>query len=161
MIKWLIGISAFLAANPSMAQLALSDTVSFSFELADWHKGDTVYLHPAGPTTLRRFYNKNFRGVYLNDITPVQGTVRILFYVDSAGKFAGACNEESSDPALALEVLRVTSRLSGLTLIPTTAGGKPFASAVSLRVTFKKASESPVTDDPNADLTVHLYDVVY
>jgi hypothetical protein len=160
MLKWLIGVSVCLAANPVIAQPGRPDTVSFSFQLTDGQRGDTVYLHPAGPTTLRRFYNKNIRGIYFNDITPVLGTVIVLFYVDSTGKFTGACYEDSTDPLLALEVLRVTRRLSQLPLVPTRVGGKPVASGVRLKVIFQMGSDSP-PKDLTADLTITLYEVVH
>jgi hypothetical protein len=152
MLKWIIGISILLAAKPGIAQPATGspqksaprDTICFSFDWVDWHRGDTVFLHAAGPTTLRRYYNKNLRGIYHGD-TPVTGAVILFFFVDNNGKFTGSCYEDSSaSPQLTLEVLRVTNRLSQLSLIPTAVGathssaGTPTASKVRLKVVFQR-----------------------
>jgi hypothetical protein len=168
MLKWIIGISILLAATPGIAQQAAgspqkpacADTLNFSFEMVDWHRGDTIFLHPSAQTTLRRYFNKNLRGVYHGD-TPVIGTVVLSFYVDNNGRFTGSCYEDTSAfPELTLEVLRVTNRLSQLSLIPTTVAGTPFASKVRLKVVFQKPSGSPPSD-LTADLTVNLYEVMH
>jgi hypothetical protein len=168
MLKWIMGISALAAAGPGLAQQPTSpaqqttsrDTICFSFDKVDWHRGDTVYLHPEAPTTLRRFYNKNLRGIYHGD-SPVIGTVILSLYVDNNGKFTGSCFEDSSaSPELTLEVLRVTNRLSQLSLTPTAVAGTPFASKIRLKVAFQKASDSP-PPDLTADVTVNLYEVMH
>jgi TonB family protein len=169
MLKWIIGLSILLAAEPGLTQQPTSppkkeaphDTVRFSFDMADWHCGDTVFLHSAAPTaTLRRFYNKNLRGIYHGD-TPVVGSVILSFYVDNNGKFTGSCYEDSSTSAeLNLEVLRVTNRLSQLVLIPTAVAGTSFASKVRLKVIFQKASDTSPSDQ-TGDLIVNLYEVMH
>jgi hypothetical protein len=163
-----MGISALAAAGPGLAQQPASpaqrttsrDTICFSFDKADWHRGDTVYLHPKAPATLRRFYNKNLRGIYHGD-SPVIGIVTLSFYVDNNGKLTGSCFEDSSpSPELTLEVMRVTSRLSQLSLIPTAVAGTTFASKVHLEVAFQKASDSP-PPELTADITVNLDEVMH
>lgn len=168
MLKWIMGISALAAAGSGLAQqpavsaqqTTARDTICFSFDKTDWHRGDTVYLHPEAPATLLRFYNKNLRGIYHGD-SPVTGAVTLSFYVDNNGKFTGSCFEDSSaSPELTLEVLRVTNRLSKLSLIPTSVAGTPFASKVRLKVAFQRASDSP-PPDLTADITVSLYEVMH
>jgi hypothetical protein len=68
MIKWVLLFYAFLAGEPVFSQLhaAAADTAVFSFDLADGHRGDTVYLHlepaeMAPPATLKR-YSQNASG---------------------------------------------------------------------------------------------------
>ena len=178
---------ALLAALPLLAQQSaitsqknLPDTVYFSFEKTDSHTGDTTYLHSLSQTTIRRYFNKNLRGLYHDD-TPVLGSVIINFNVDKEGKFTGACYEDSPtnnkstfggysfyEPAtgkpdsgeLIIEVLRVTNNLNRLPLSPTIVAGKRLASNVRLQVIFRMDVDSSPPDSPGV-ITVNLYEVMH
>jgi hypothetical protein len=159
MINWIILFSTLLPSFTAFAQQPQPDTLHFSFSKTDWHTGDTVYLHSTSATSVRRFFNKNLRGIYHGD-TLILGRVNTLFYIDSAGKLTGSCYEETAaPPELIREVLRVTKRLSQLPLLPTMVAGKPVASAVTANILFRKISDLP--PDPTADLMVELSEVQY
>lgn len=158
MLKCLLAPALTLAATPLFAQRPPADTISFPLGLADGHRGDTVYLHAVGSTTLKRYYEKNIPGIYRSDDTPVQGTVILSFFVDSAGKLTGARYEDSTDPELLMELWRVTRKLSQVALVPTKVAGRSVASKVRLKVLFQMGSDLPPTD-LTADVTVNLYGV--
>jgi hypothetical protein len=167
MVKWISGLLLFFSATQASAQqptrVAIAthpDTLSFSLRTTDTHPGDTTYLHPSSPATLTRYFNKNLRGVYRGDTTPVLGTVLISFFADSNGNYTGSCYEETSAPPdLVWEIIRATNRLSQVPMIPTTVAGRPFASAVHAKLIFKRESDKTETD-PTTDIVVWIYETI-
>src|SRR4051812_15461289 len=101
MRKYVVGLLALLSTMAAAGQgtdttpqrTARIDTVAFAFDKADWHSGDTLYLHSRSPFPLRRYYERNIRGIYHGD-TPVVGTVTLQFYIDKTGKFTGDSLED-------------------------------------------------------------------
>lgn len=156
----LISASATAQTAPGTVERPRVDTAAFSFSLADWHRGETVFLHAAG-TTLLRFYDRNIQAVYRGDTTLVEGFVTITFYVDNTGKFTGARCENATDPQLMLEIMRVTRFLSRVSLTPTSVAGKPVASSVRMKVKFTTETADAPLKGPAADLTIHLGEPEY
>ena len=140
------------------AQLNHPDTAFFSFNRLDTPPGDTIYAHAASATTIRRFFEKNLRGIW-RDTTRITGKLTIDFFIDSSGKPTGSCYEDQgAPPDITWEVMRVTNRLDRLPLVPTTILGRHVASAVRLKVVYSLWLDVP--PDPTADITVKMGEVI-
>ena len=169
MAKWAFLFCVLLFWDSGLAQSPVAharrpaaDTVTFSFDLLDWHRGDTVYLRAIRPETaapvinwtIRRYFQKHISGVYHGD-SIVSGKVILYFVADTTGKIIrSGYDPTTSDPELANEVLHVVNAMNrSLQMAPTMISGESVVSTVRLKVLFKEIGK-PYRDNFQADLVV-------